>query len=609
MSRREATSSLHSLIRRADASLPAASIRRATVSLRTRDVLAFLTLIAIPLAVSPVLGDQFTAVKWYVLELLAIVWVLVEAFSCRSAPWPDFVKRHAPALIALALLSLVNGLRSGPAWAVEPLLARATFVALAWCFFAYFTRNGKSTHAIRPALTAALVVVIGLGLAQTLGITRWLGWEPLLGLTSGDGRSATFGNANMAAQFVGLALTLIVAEGAGDARHTGWSRQWLRDALVAAGLAYLYLLGSRSAMLALASALVVVAVRARRNGIRSVLRPVAVAALLGAGAIVATWAVGAGRPSLLGGADGELKSRSVAFRLRVWQRSSDLIRDRPLGAGSANFVHAFLPYQLRDERLRSEAVVYTHPHNELLRALAEEGIFWCALAGYLLIKLTAAVCARARREGWETGGGVLAAGATFLAVECAFQFPFSMAFGSFVAALLLGLALSFVHAGFGEGSSASPTRLWTATRGSAVAFALAAAVVWGRLVVSDYRTIEAPRRACELNRRNLRACLTAAWLDARAGFGNDARVLLADVLERSPYYHPAIKLLAEESLSQGDARAGCFHLWVYDRLFGDRSSEHQRLVEACAGRLLDSFRNEVDVPGYERFPLTVPGPP
>jgi O-antigen ligase len=549
----------------------------------------FLLLLAIPLAVSPVLGDQFTAVKWYVLELLAIVWVVGEALSRRGVRWPDFLKRHAGAVIALAVLTIANSLRTGLSWAVEPLLARATFVALAGCSFASFLRNGGRTNSVRAALTAALAVVAGLGLAQTSGLTRWLGWEPLLGLTTGDGRSATFGNANMAAQFVGLALTLLIADAAGRAPRT--TRPWLGALLVAAALAYLYLLGSRSALLGLAAGFAMVVVLTRRSDLPPLFRVMAIALVAAAVAFATS-----------GGGLATAKAESVTLRLHVWQRTLALVGAHPLGVGSGNFVHAFLPYQLGDERLRSEAVVYTHPHNELLRALAEEGIPWVALTVYLLLRLIAAVRARARREGWPGAGVVLAAGAGFLAVESAFQFPFSMAFGCLSAAVLLGLALSFVQVGAGEVRS---SRAGTALRVVAVAAAMSGMILWGRLTASDCLTIES-HRACALNPRNLRACLASAWLQARDGERNEARVRLADLLERSPYYHPAIKLLAEDSLAQGDPRAGCFHLWVYDRLFGDRSSAHERLVEACPAELLESFRSAVEVPGYRRFPLTVP---
>jgi O-antigen ligase len=568
------------------------STSRTPLRWRATDIPVTTAFLAIPLAVSPVLGDQFTAVKWYVLELLAIVWVVGEALARRGVPWPDFLKRHAGAVIALVVLTIANSLRTGLSWAVEPLLARATFVALAWCAFSYFERNGVETPAVRWGLTTALAVVIAIGLAQVLGVTRALGWEPLLGLTTGDGRSATFGNANMAAQFVGLALTLVVAHTAGRAPRT--TRPWLGVLLMAAALTYLYLLGSRSALLGLAAGFAMVAVLTRRSGLPPLFRVMAIA--LVAAAAVAFASAGGGLAAA--------KAESVTLRLHVWQRTLALVVAHPLGVGSGNFVHAFLPYQLADERLRSEDVVYTHPHNELLRALAEEGILWVALASYLSLRLIAAVRARARREGWPGAGLLLAAGAAFLGVECTFQFPFSMAFGSLSAAFLLGLALSFVQ-GASEAATARSSH-GTAFRVAAVAATLVATVAWGRLVLSDGLTIDAPHRACALNPRNLRACLASAWLQMRDGDRNEARVRLADLLQRSPYYYPAIKLLAEDSLAQGDPRAGCFHLWVYDRLFGDRSSVHERLVEACPADLLDSFRSAVEVPGYRRFPLTVP---
>ena len=214
--------------------------------------------------------------------------------------------------------------------------------------------------------------------------------------------------------------------------------------------------------------------------------------------------------------------------------------------------------------------MYTSPHNELLRAVAEEGVFWCALGGWLLFQLARAVLRRARSEGWPSAAVTVAAGGAFLFVESLFQFPFALAFGALAGATLLGLALAYVEPAEREAP---------APRGSAVAWRLAfaaaacmALIGLARLVASDYlaATASDPRqisRASDLNPRNMRAALKAAWFDARAGHRRRARVRLSELLERSPYYYPAIKLLAEESLARGDVRAGCFHLWVYDALF------------------------------------------
>lgn len=216
------------------------------------------------------------------------------------------------------------------------------------------------------------------------------------------------------------------------------------------------------------------------------------------------------------------------------------------------------------------------------------------LAGYLLLRLGAAVRRQAQARHWPLAAVIVAGGTAFLAVESAFQFPFAMAFGCLGAAMLLGLALSLLETD-GRPAVPQPVAWRPAARLATIAAALVGAFALARLVRSDYLTGTAapdaarPHEACDLNPRNLRACLNAAWLDARTGNRQDARVRAAAILDRSPYYYPAIKLLADESLAQGDVRAGCFHLWIYDSLFDGRSAEHDRLSALCDPALLDAL--------------------
>jgi hypothetical protein len=305
------------------------------------------------------------------------------------------------------------------------------------------------------------------------------------------------------------------------------------------------------------------------------------------------------------------KAESVVMRLALWRQSARLIGDHPLGCGSGHFLHAFLPYQLADPTLRSETLVFASPHNEYLRVLTEEGVLWCAIATYLLARLLAALGTRLRSEREPSSvSALLAGGAAFLAVESAFQFPFGLAFGALAAALLLGVAWSAL--------SETP---WTISAGEAaplrtrIAAFLAAALVVAlaaRVAASDVLTATAPERtdaqdlACALDPGNLRGCLLSAWHHVRAGQRRQARARLFAVLERSPYYGPAIKLLGEEELAAGHRTTGCFHLWIYDRLHGHRSSARAALVAACEPGVLESFRRRVSVPGYQRFPAYPP---
>jgi hypothetical protein len=562
----------------------------------------------VPLVVSPVLADQFINIKWYLLELLAVVWLLGEALARRAAPCPGFVRQQAVPLVAFGALTVLSALRGGLAWGMEPLLARATFAILCFCAYAYFSRNRGQTSAVEAGLIGSLAVVVAIGLSQVLGLTRAMGLEPLFGLRTGDGRSATFGNANMAAQFAGIALSFLVAIRATGADLSIRARTVVRDVLAAAALAYVILVGARSVMLALGFAFSVIVLLSLARGRATRRGPLVLTAIVAVLVAVSAWS-SAGLPGA-GGLRQAFKAQSVGLRRALVQQTFALILDRPLGAGAGNFLHAFLPYQLRDDALRSETLVYASPHNELLRAMAEEGVAWCALAAYLLFRLAAAVRRRAQREGWPGIAVVIAAGAAFLLVESTFQFPFALAFPTLAAAVLLGLALSYGDDALPAG--APPPLRGKAWRLAAIAVVALAAVALWRLVASDYLTATATqdaaaqREACRLNPRNLRACLRVAWLHAEAGRRLRARQRLIAVLERSPYYYPAIKLLADESTAHGDHATGCFHLWVYDALFEERSTVHATLSATCDPSLLDEFRRRAMVPGYERFPLLAP---
>ena len=207
-------------------------------------VLAFL---AVPLVASSRFTDQFTSVKWYALEALGLAWFVAEWL--RRPTWPSFSRRAALGLSALVVLVVAGSLRQGPAWAMEPLLARSGFALVALASFAYFRRTGLAIGPLRAAVAVACAAVTALGFLQLAGLC------PLPWLTAGDQVSATFGNVNMAAQFVALALVVLLATaevGADPGRSKGAVAAL--PVVVAAGLVYLHFMGSRSVPLALAVA-------------------------------------------------------------------------------------------------------------------------------------------------------------------------------------------------------------------------------------------------------------------------------------------------------------------------------------------------------------------
>ena len=540
-------------------------------------------LFLVPLATAPWLVDPYVYAKWHLLAALAAGWLLVERFACDSRGLPASVRRVWPAWAALAVSVVVGSLRNGVGWAVQPLTARATFVALALASFWYFRRTQLGLDSLRAATRAAVAAVVTLGLLQFAGLDL-LSWLP-----GGDHRSAAFGNVNMAAESVGLALVALLAvspDARGSARR--WTTGIATEAVAAAALAYLWLAGSRSVGLALPAATGVLLL-ARRLTLRRLLRSIAAAAFL---AFVVPNALGRAEP-LISSAP-ESKRASASWRLAVWSDTLGLIRDHPEGVGAGNFEHAFIPYALAGRSKPGEFIFFRSPHNDYLRLVAEEGI----AAALLLLGLLAALGRGLHRSpavaGWRSGpGALLASCGAFLLVEAFFQFPFEMAYPSLLAAVLLGLALACAEGPIvpEAASLAAPPHAGIRRAGDAVAVFLALAIVAGvvrtaaaeRLfTVSRGADVVALEQACRLDPRRLEACVQAAWLRSRAGEHEAARGELYAVLGRSPWYFPAIKLLGEDLLAAGEPAAGCRHLRRYDAMFEGRSAAHERVRAFCA---------------------------
>lgn len=576
---------------------------------RASDVLVMTLFVAVPLAASPRFWDQFTTVKWYVLEALALAWFVLELWRYRSAGWPAFVRGRWPARLSLlsGSLLLLGSLRAGPLWAAPALLDRACFVLLALASFWHFRRNGLNTAPMALAAGLALSLVAAFGLAQVVG------GQPFPSLTAGDQRSASFGNANLAAQFVGLAVVLVLAGVGATPGRPGLARA--REAAAAAGLAYLYFLSCRSAFLALAAAVVLLRVEGRLTS-RALVRTAGAAAL----AVLLLLHLGPliGRPPLDPFSAEVLanKALSTQMRLAVWGGTLRLVQDHPLGVGAGNFGDAFIPYQLGLPIVARRSLLFRTPHNEYLRVLAEEGLPFALLSAALLSLLVRRRPLDAPGAGGEPTRAAWAlarAGAAFLAVEACFQFPLGTAFGCLTTAVLTGLGLACLEGPGGqpEGSGspmADPRRGWR-WRAGATLVAAAAAVVLGAVVASELLFVSRPldvaaqETACALNPRNLPACVTAAWLHARGGDRGLARERLVTVLRRSPYYHPAILMLGDVADLDGDREGACLYLWIYDELFRGRSVAHERVQAVCAGRPPRERPQAARMPFYGTLPL------
>jgi O-antigen ligase len=554
----------------------------------------------VPLLASTQSWDQFTSVKWYGLAVLAALLLASELVS-GPVSWPWGLRRAFLPCLALFVLPLPGALEGGIGWAAPALLERLVGIALVLSFFWYFRARGASLPWVQAGLITSLGVTTAVGLAQAIGV------QPFPSLTSGDHRSALFGNVNMAAEFTGFAFVVLLARD----RPTPATRKalWL-EALLAFSAVLLVLLASRSALLALCTAtvslLVVRRVDPRRLGRLALAAAVGGALFLGLGSLGREGGVEARH--LLRGDVQQNKRDSSGLRFAAWQSAWALVHDHPLGVGLGNFPDAFIPYQLEGAKEPSETLYFRSPHNEALRIAAEGGWIALLLALGLGLALARALWREPRvARGRTEAGATLLAGGLYYAVQALFQFPTEVAFGTLAMGGLLGLALACLEPG-AEARPGDPRTIVAWRLVGAAAVVVLALWTW-RIARSEWLFVAAPRdleaqeEACRLNPRNLPACVSAAWLLGRAGRDGEAQGTLREVLLRSPHYFPAIKLLGEQALHRGDHEAGCRYLWVYDELFRRKSTVHARLGRHCAPEQFERFRDTIRMPRYAAFPF------
>jgi O-antigen ligase len=526
----------------------------------------------VALAVAPGLVEPFTSTRWYALTIVAAGWLVTERLACQGRGLPSLVRRTWIGWFLLAAWVAAGSLRHGPAWAMAPLLAWAGFGALVLAACWSFRRQGLSLGALRGSVSVVATIVILLGLLQMAGL------RPLPWLPGGDGRSATFGNVNMAAQFVGLALVVLFSRASGTGRAP--ARRAPLEVLGLGGLAYIALAGTRSVALALVAAFAVLAlVRRSRESLTRTALAVAVAILV---FIIPV-------PSRPEGA-ATSKETSARWRLAVWADTLDLVGDRPLGVGAGNFEHAFIPYSLAGRSRPGESLFFRSPHNEFLKVAAEQGAPGTILLLGLLLLVVRGLNRSPTLGGWGSEvGALLASCGAFLAVEACFQFPFEIAFPSFLSAVLFGLALAAADPGASLAPATAPPRGVASLAADGAILLVAGLLLAGtaRVAVADHLfatrrgELSSLERACRLDPRRLDACVEAAWHHSRAGRHGAAQAKLAEVLSRSPAYYPALKLRAEDLVAAGHREEGCARAREYDALFGGASSLGPLVLREC----------------------------
>lgn len=280
---------------------------------------------------------------------------------------------------------------------------------------------------------------------------------------------------------------------------------------------------------------------------------------------------------------------SMSGRIFLWQRTMDMIKDRPwLGFGRGSYELASSAYVLKDASpFRSESRVVDNPQNELLRLCSELGLPLGAALVLGFLGLLAKALAAAHRFGDPEDRAVLAANLGFiLLTESIFQFPLMMPVGIIFFALLLSLLCSLLP----------PLRLralplpWARLGMATVALLLmlqASRLAWAEYAASHPTMASHDvERACKFMPEHWRVCLRYSKELMDAGRWQEAAALNMRRLEKYPGFHPSERVAALSAWNQGHIADACALAKRYQQQFLGQSSL-EFISKQCEGIMRD----------------------
>ncbi|MGZ3712654.1 MAG: O-antigen ligase family protein [Bdellovibrionota bacterium] len=434
-------------------------------------------------------------------------------------------------------------------------------------------------------LALSITVVSGIGLWQMWEI-GFPGQMPYLAVGS------TFGHANHAAQFLGIALLMWWSI---PRPRISW---WIQPALSGFALTYFLLLRCRSTFVGMALGLLVLAAfRYRREGRAFVKKPAVWGSALVLFAAFAGFQLARGKSleDLVHLKILSEKSSMFIWRGDVWRQTVEMIRENPLGIGPDRFPFQFIPYHARGTTLTENGIADT-PHNEVLRYLAEDGVVLGPL--YLIAILLLVGRWLKRKEEWSLLLPTLA----FIAVEGLTQFPFYCPFPSYILALILGYMATKVW----PKELAVSKRSWVRVV-VGMAFAVQLFITTKVVIARSYEhadTLEKAELSCRMVPLNWKSCLMQTKLELDKNDLNAARASAEEILFDDPWNFSAMRYLSIVAYRQGDHLEACFYLWKYDHIFYDHSSIHDRLAQNCLPKWLTYFAKKKPstyMPRYSAF--------
>ena len=379
----------------------------------------------------------------------------------------------------------------------------------------------------------------------------------------------TFGNINLAAEFVGFSLAL---------QFGTLMKRWKRDEptlllsiLSALSIAYLYFTFCRSIWIGVLGILIAALVLDRKV-IKKIIWIVALSVLF---VFCVEFAI-----ELLGHPKGTIL-KSMSVRWILYLDTLKMILENPWGVGVGQFEFASLPYVSNLFPEHNERSIFLSPHNEFLHFLAEDGLCLSSATLVCIIGLVVSLWAEIKR--------IFSAHPEFtffsiiLGVQSLFQFPLIDPFPYFLTALMLGYFFSL--------RTTAPSLSYPLTppfRYGLLAITCGITAMFFVSFGTRYATRNFPnderinKVACAYGNRNWQACLNLSVFYGKKGEYAEAEIYARRILQWQPLNFQGIKALGFALLPQGKTREACTLLEQYDGFFQNQSSLHPLIQRECS---------------------------
>lgn len=270
-----------------------------------------------------------------------------------------------------------------------------------------------------------------------------------------------------------------------------------------------------------------------------------------------------------------------SLRWLLYLNTLKMIMENPLGVGIGQFEFASIPYIGNLAPDIRETTLFLTPHDEFLHWLAEDGIILSLLffiLGSVLVPFF-----------WKDIKRIFSSTPEFiyfslvLFVQSLFQFPLMAPLPYIMIAMMLGYFFS----------SAQKAHLnYTLTRSlkyillsaNFLAFLVFALYFSARYIGFNFPSNEPLNKlACTYGCREWLPCLNVAFSQTLKGNYDTADTYALRVLEWQPLNYQAIRSLGFSSLYQGNVRKACKLFKQYDDLFENESSLHGIMLKECQG--------------------------